>query len=124
MLELALYSAIAPLVLSVLSSVWMYPAVLEEVVKYLLLRYTRAEGMMSRRGLLVGLVFGVSETILYSISAWSSGDSTMMLYRIILTVPMHTLTGSLVGEGMGRGMGMVGLGCAMVVHGVFNFLMK
>lgn len=118
MMEMGLYAAVSPLVLLLVSAVWQYPAVLEEVVKWGILRSGPSNGVV------VGLVFGLSEAILYSASAWNSGDWNAMLYRILLTVPMHTVTAMVTAAGMKRGVGYIGLASAMVIHAGFNYLVK
>lgn len=122
MLEMGMYAAIAPLILLLLSSVWSYPAVLEEVVKWGILRLT-ANGIQLtvKQGALVGLVFGLSEAVLFSSNAWMSGQWGPMVSRLLLTVPMHTVTASVMAWGMSRKMGWVGLGLAMGIHAGFNY---
>ncbi len=114
MLEAGLYSAIAPLILLLVSSVWQYPPILEELVKWLILR-------TGGRGWIVGLVFGLSEAILFSLNAWSSGQWGVMGMRLLLTVPMHALTGAVIGWGMKNGLGWLGLFLAIVIHAGFNY---
>lgn len=125
MMEMGLYSAVAPLLLMLVSSVWQYPAVLEEVVKWGIMKWSMINDQWSMNaGALVGLVFGLSEAILYSSNAWASGDWNAMLYRIALTVPMHTLTAMITALGMKRGVGYIGLIIAMVLHVMFNSFVK
>lgn len=121
MMEMGLYSAVAPLLLLLVSSVWQYPAVLEEAVKWGILRNSVVgRAVEVKDGMVVGLVFGLSEAILYSANSWASGDWNAMLYRIALTVPMHTLTAMITALGMKRGVGYIGLIVAMVLHVLFN----
>jgi hypothetical protein len=123
MMEIGLYSAVAPLLLMLVSSVWQYPAVLEEVVKWGILKGSVGRAVEVNDGMVVGLVFGLSEAILYSSNAWASGDWNAMLYRIAFTVPMHTLTAMMTALGMKRGVGYIGLLLAMVIHVMFNALL-
>ena len=44
LLELGLWSAVAPLALVIVSNIWNYPAVLEEVVKWGILRLADNNG--------------------------------------------------------------------------------
>lgn len=129
MIEAALYSAIAPLVLLLVSSVWVYPAALEEVVKWGILRLNQSsdhspkdqQGSELWNGLVVGLVFGISETILYSFNAWSGGQWGVMITRLALTVPMHIVTASILAWGIKNKLVWAALPCAMIVHTVFNY---
>lgn len=121
MIEAAMYGSIAPWVLAILSSVWAYPAVLEEVVKWGILRYiVHGTQYIVRVGLIVGLAFGVGELGLYSTNAWSSGEWESMLVRLILTVPMHGLTGGIIGAALAKRLGLLGLGVAMILHYFYN----
>ena len=117
-----MYSAIAPLVLLLLSSVWKYPAVLEEVVKWGILKSGDSGKVLGvREGAVVGLVFGLSEAILFSQNAWIGGQWTAMGMRLFLTVPMHTVNAMIIAFGMKHKMEWLGLGVAMGVHAIFNY---
>lgn len=125
MLEIGLYSAIAPLVLLLLSSVWKYPAVLEEVVKWALLRTgTEKREYRTSDGAVVGLIFGLSEAVLFTMNAWTGGQWSVIGTRLILTVPMHILTATLIAWGMKKHWTIVMLLVAMVIHALFNYLAK
>ena len=125
MLEMGLYSAIAPWGLALLAGLWRYPAVLEEVVKWGILKFTNSNlQFTSKDGLIVGLVFGLSEAVLFSLNAWSGGQWGAMLSRLLLTVPMHAATGGVIAWGVQRKIGWVGLAVAMVVHGMFNYWVR
>lgn len=124
-MEMGLYSAIAPLILLLVSSVWKYPAVLEEIVKWGILKFTNSNlQFTSREGVVVGLVFGLSEAILFTTNAWSGGEWGAIGMRLLLTVPMHTLTAVIIARGLKNKMGWAGLGVAMAVHGIFNYLIR
>lgn len=122
MWELGLYSAMAPFGLMILASVWHYPAILEEVVKWGIMR---TQILDARReilgGTVVGLVFGMSEAVLFTTNAWMSGDWIAIGARLVLTVPMHTLSAVIIALGMKHKMQWVGLAVAMMIHGIFNY---
>lgn len=125
MMEAGLYSAVAPLMLVLVSSVWRYPAVLEEVVKWGILRLTASGQLLTvKQGAVAGLVFGLSEAVLFSMNAWQSDQWGVMGMRLLLTVPMHTVTGTVIGWAMKNRRGWVGLAIAMVIHGGFNYLVR
>ena len=124
MMEAGLYSAVAPLMLLLLSSVWRYPAVLEEVIKWLILKWTMDDGRRTMSGAVVGLVFGLSEAVLYTMNSWQSGEWGAMLLRLALTVPMHAITGATIAWGIKNRIGWVGLILAMAIHGGFNYQMS
>lgn len=117
---MGLYSAMAPLALLLLSSLWQYPAVLEEVVKWGVLRTGPEKG----NGFLVGLIFGISETILFTTNAWTGGQWHPIFLRLLLTVPMHVLTAMLIAWGMQKRLTVAMLIVAMLAHATFNYLAK
>lgn len=118
-----MYSAISPLILLLVTTVWKYPAVLEEVVKYGIMRVGAIERPTKlNTGFVVGLVFGLSEAILYTANAWTSAQWGPMIMRLVLTVPMHTVTAIVIAWAIQKRMGWVGLGIAMVIHATFNYL--
>lgn len=125
MLEMGMYSAIAPLVLLLVTTVWKYPAVLEEVVKYGIMKIGAMEQpVKTSTGLVVGLVFGLSEAILYTANAWASAQWAPMVLRLVLTVPMHTVTAIVIAWAMQKRMGWIGLFLAMLIHGMFNYFIQ
>lgn len=123
MLEMGLYAAIAPLVLLILGSIWRYPAVLEEVVKCGVMRMGRFEREnFAEVGIVVGLTFGLSETVLYTMNTWASMDWRVIVWRLLLTVPMHVVTAISTAWGIKYKRIYEGLGCALVIHAIFNYL--
>lgn len=123
MWEMGLYSAVAPFGLLLLSVVWKYPAVLEEVVKWGIIRSKTIDDRPQwGHGAVVGLAFGLSEALLFTTNAWTTGDWAAIGVRLILTVPMHTLTALLIAWTMKYKMGYLGLAGAMVIHATFNYL--
>lgn len=123
MWELGIYSAIAPLILLLVSAVWQYPAILEEVVKWGIFKLGSSGKVIGGRdGAIVGLIFGLSEAVLFSMNAWSGGEWGAMAQRLLLTVPMHVVTAMIIGWGMKNRVGWLGMGIAMGVHAIFNYL--
>lgn len=122
---MGLYSAVAPLLFLLVSSVWQYPALLEEVVKWGIMQNSVVgRSVQVKDGIIVGLVFGLSEAILYTSNSWVSGDWNAMLYRIALTVPMHTLTAMITALGMKKGVWYIGLIASIVLHLMFNSFVR
>ena len=124
MIEMGLWAAVAPLMLLLLSSLWSYPAVLEEVVKWAILRYGGAKLPTTREGVMVGAVFGVAESVLYTSNAWMSGQWGAMGLRLILTVPMHAVSALVIAYGLSKRLGWLGVMVAMIIHATFNYLVR
>ncbi len=120
-IERLLWAAVAPLGLLLLSSVWSYPVILEEIVKGGVLRLAASgQRVTLKEGALVGFVFGISEAVLFSFNAWSGGQWQAIVMRLLLTVPMHLVTGAVIGAGMERDRGYLGILLAMIIHLGFN----
>lgn len=121
MWEAGLYSAIAPWVLLLIASVWSYPAALEELVKWAILKSAaKRQRLTTQHGVLVGLVFGLSESIFYTLNAWGTGQWGAIGMRLLLTVPMHLVTAGAIAVSMRRGWGIAGVLIAVVIHMSFN----
>lgn len=136
MIESVLYAAVAPLALLLVASIWSYPAVLEEIVKWGILKLGVDRHLLrARDGAVVGLVFGLSEAVLFSLNAWSGGEWGPLVSRLLLTVPMHAVTGGVTAWGIPLRSSelrrdavslreLVGVLLAMVIHGLFNYWVR
>ena len=122
MIEMILYSLFAPFGLLLLTLVWAYPAVLEEVVKWAILKFGDSSNVGFRTGVYVGLSFGVSEAILYCMNAWVSAQWGVIVLRLLLTVPMHVVTAGFIGWSIKHNYGYLGLILSMVIHATFNYV--
>ncbi len=69
-----------------------------------------------KQGLLVGLFFGLTELVLYAPQMWEVGQLGVWGARALWTVPMHALTGTMVASGKW------GIVFAVLIHGMFNYL--
>lgn len=94
----------------------MMAVVVEEVTKWGVLQLGRKWLGWGgwKQGLVVGLFFGLTELVLYAPQLWEAGAGVTWGARALWTVPMHALTGALVG---GSKWGIL---LAIVVHGLFN----
>ncbi len=59
--------------------------------------------------------------ILFSFNVWQGDQWGAMVSRLLLTVPMHTVTAMMIAWGMKNKVGWVGLAVAMLGHGLFNY---
>ena len=119
---------VLPFVLMLIVSITGNAEVVEEVAKALVVA-TLIVGIPSTKGKLLtavvfGFLFGFSETVLYSNQLIHSGESTVLLKRFLLTVPMHIVTTVVVlmFAMIKRWMWLIGLCFAVVVHLIFNYL--
>jgi len=122
-----LLSAFSIFPLWLIEQILPYPFLIEEVFKLLLVSYVvlRVRGdRVLRLILLCGLIFGLSETILYLFNVFRNSNEWMIVARLALTVPMHTLTFYVLYLGVSRGrvMTMICFGLALGIHWLFNLL--
>lgn len=121
-----LYAFVAPIAALVIEQVLMEPWLVEEIVKAVVV--VRASQLAGRNFLkvafLAGLVFGISETILYIVNVSMLGQLDPLGWRLVFTVPMHAFTAYLFALfAQARGWWMViGLSLAMAIHGMFNVI--
>jgi hypothetical protein len=120
---LALVAALAgPFVLWSVEMVVPMPVVVEEVFKlwlvWLVLRSKPSNGLFWV--IIVGLGFGMSETILYLLNFMQNGDWGSWGLRLVTTVPMHVLTIVVQYGGWLVGVGPLGIIPAILGHQWFN----
>jgi hypothetical protein len=122
MWEMGLWAAVAPFGLVLLTAFWQYPAWGEEFVKWGIMHFAADNLQFSmRNGVGVGLIFGLSEAVLYSMNVWTSQRWETMVLRLLLTVPMHTVTGGIIAGTKVKGYGWLGLILAILIHASFNY---
>ena len=102
---LVLWMAVLPFILWFIEQVLPFPVVVEELAKalvvYRVIGWKRAFGL--------GLVFGFSEAILYTLNTFD------LWPRLLLTVPMHGVTAAVM-----VAFGKPGLVLAILIHWLFN----
>ncbi len=120
------FGAVLPLVLVLLVPAATHTEVIEEAAKalsLLLLSFWADRRQMPFLGIVLGLLFGMSESFLYLGSYIAAQGLGSFLARIALTVPMHALTAGIVGWSVSTKRGWIVLGfiAAVLLHLAFNF---
>lgn len=71
-----------------------------------------------------GMMFGISETVLYLLDISQLANLQPLVLRLLLTSPMHALTMLILYIGLSRGktMGLVAFGIALAIHYCFNLI--
>lgn len=110
----AVWMLILPMILWFVEKVFPYPALVEEMTKALVVY--RAGGWRQAFGL--GLIFGLSEAVLFLVNANILQNMSAIFWRLLLTVPMHGVT-SLVFF-VFRRQWWLGLTLAVLSHCLFN----
>ena len=97
----------------------------EEIIKALIVyRASYLEDKFLRIAIMAGIVFGLSEAMLYVVNVSFLGNLEPIGWRLLLTVPMHAAT-TLIFAFFSRGRGwwmVVGMSLGMAVHGLFNVM--
>lgn len=119
---------VLPFLLWIIERVLPYPVLVEELTKLLIvLAITkRVKENLFYWIVLAGLMFGIAESFLYLININLYGSLTVWWSRLLLTVPMHVITISIIyGLGKFGRFGLaVGLILAIFVHYEFNLLVR
>ena len=122
---IALVAAVAPFFIWPLEMLLPYPAVIEETAKLLMVRLVNRDVPKEQQLSLVlgiGILFGGSETLLYLFNAMLLGNLTVIVWRVLLTIPMHLVTTLVIFWGFRKHLWWLGWIVAMLIHGGFNYL--
>ncbi|MCA9363760.1 hypothetical protein KC727_00890 [Candidatus Kaiserbacteria bacterium] len=134
MLKLPTYLAsvalgfVAPLLILPVTTFTEHTLFFEEVVKLgMIYCIWRTLGVRGTKDLcvaafLLGVAFGVSETLLLSQNLFLLGSGVVVLLRTLLTIPMHAATAIGMAFAFTRSRPLLGFVGALLLHGVFNAL--
>jgi len=117
---------ILPMLLIPIVAVTGYSEVVEESVKALVVVYLIAKLASTKSKILAavlfGLLFGLSESMLYLTNILQVGDMNVFVYRLMFTMPMHTATVLLMTLATLRVRWYIlfGLVNAIILHLIFN----
>jgi len=117
---------ILPMLLIPIVAVTGYSEVVEESVKALVVVYLIAKLASTKSKILAavlfGLLFGLSESMLYLTNILQVGDMNVFVYRLMFTIPMHTATVLLMTLATLRVRWYIlfGLVNAIILHLIFN----
>lgn len=122
-----LISLAAPFLLWPVEIILPYPYIVEEVGKLLLVLLVVRSSPKSQQLwliLIAGLLFAFSETVFYLFNIFLVGNLGTIGHRLILTIPLHTLTILLIWSFAKRREWLIIPGTALAVglHYIFNFL--
>jgi hypothetical protein len=75
-------------------------------------------------GMMLGALFGVSESVFYLPQLLQHGEAAHFFYRTLRTVPMHVITTLIMVMfcWTGRYWFFLGLPCAILLHSIFNLI--
>lgn len=128
MLNVYALALFVPFLLVFVEVVFPFPFIVEELVKLImimiLVRRVGAENLTIVGVAMIGLIFGLSETVFYITDAFLLGSSSAIVIRLFVTVPMHILT-VIIMFIIGRKKKIwwvVGYVVAVIIHYTFNQL--
>ena len=125
---LPLVAAILPFALFPIELFLPYPYLVEEVAKAVLVLFLVREGVKTKEGLVFSIIFGVlfalSETVLYIFNIHSVGNIGVLLLRFAVTAPLHAFTTAVIFifTSTNKKFFLLGLLIAIVLHFLFNTL--
>ncbi len=118
--RMILGALVGPILLIPVEIILPYPAVVEEIYKFLIIDKKTKKTF---RPLVAGLVFAVSETILYTNQILGKQNGWVVIVeRLVLTAIMHSTTMLIIYLGKKRDQkwGFVGLLTAIIIHTIYN----
>lgn len=127
-ISLVILAMVTPFLLIPIEIMLPWPSIIEELLKFLMIRWWTKVIKTKKNdwtyALMAGIMFAVSESILYSDKIMSLGKWWFMPERLILTVAMHSTTMLLILFGVKKGKvyGLLALLGAIVIHESYNYL--
>jgi hypothetical protein len=125
---LPLFALAAPFIIWPIETFLPYPYIVEELFKlFFVFNINKEEKHFEFKikfTVLVCALFGVSESIFYLFDIFISGSILDFIERLLITVPMHIITGLVMILGINKGkIGLViGFISAVCIHFIFNLL--
>ena len=119
-----LFAVIAPFILWPIEILAPYPYIFEEIAMMLLLIPVlgKARATQVKTAVIIGVLFSVSEAVLYLFNISLVGDIRTFFIRILLTTSLHVLTPIiiLIPTFKNKKLIIVGFMLAIAVHYFFN----
>jgi len=122
-----LAAAIAPFVVWPIEYFLPYPYLIEELAKAILVYFILISDSRNplKLGIIAGLLFGFSETVLYYLNILPTGQISILLIRVFTTIPLHIATTLIILIPSRRKLKLMpwGVLLAIILHFLFNFLL-
>lgn len=121
-----LFALIAPFLIWPLELVFPYPHIAEEIVKgifaYFILNSSGENKTKIKLAITVGFIFAFSESVMYMSNIFLVGTLWTLIERLLLTIPLHTITTLIILFSGMRKKALLPLGiiAAMLLHYYFN----
>lgn len=122
MLLLSLLVLIAPFPLLVIEKILPYPFLIEELFKFFVVKNLSHKDNY-KYPLILGIIFSISESILYLVNFYILGNFSQLPLRLFITTLLHTFTFLLLYTFRNKKhMSLISLFLAIIIHFFFNFL--
>lgn len=113
-----LSSLAGPFLLWPLEYFFALPYVVEEAFKFFVVKFTKGS---AKDYVLAGVLFALTETILYSININLLGRPTLFLVRFVSTSLLHSMTFLIIFKFSGKKWSMpIGFMLAILIHYLYN----
>lgn len=124
-LDVTLFAIIAPFVVWPIELLLPYPYIVEEVMKWIIVRYAHTRTELSSSlaiALIVGFLFAMSEMALFMYNIVQTGTLSTLFLRLALTIPLHVGTSFVLAYTARRNAFIIALGLAtaMLFHYMYN----
>ena len=118
----SLYSAFLPFLLLPIEILFPYPHFVEEVAKFLVIKYAGTEKFSFAVLVFSGLAFSFTETILYSFNIVKVGGASAFLTRFLYTSALHSATFIIIGYFLysKKFPKVTGLIISIIIHFLYN----
>ncbi len=126
-LIIPLFAAILPFVVWPIEYLFPYPFVIEEVAKALLIYPLLVLVSLTDKiklVVIVGILFALSESVLFIFNILLVGDASTIFLRLLLTIPLHVFTALIIllFANFDRALIIVGVICSACLHFIYNHL--
>jgi hypothetical protein len=123
---LLLISLFLPYIIWPIEQFLPYPHIVEELAKGLLV-YFLVNEKLSRSAILVvslfmGLFFALTESVFYIANIWLVGNVNTFIIRLLLTIPLHSLTTLAIAlpSSFNKKLIIIGVAMAILIHFFYN----
>lgn len=124
-----LFASMAPFLIWPFELIFPYPYIVEELVKGVFVFFILKSSDITTRirlAIIVGLLFSFSESVMYMSNIFLVGTLWTFIERLLLTVPLHTITTLLILLSGLKEKKLLPLGIAgaMILHYFFNLFIR
>jgi RsiW-degrading membrane proteinase PrsW (M82 family) len=95
-----LFALVAPLFIWPIEQVLPFPFIVEEIAKAIIIYFIaisdEKRSLKIKQTILVGVLFALTESVLYLFNIYAFGSLETLLLRLVVTIPLHVITSLLI----------------------------